>query len=265
MNKYFVESIDGGQLAVYEYGNHAGKALIFLHGFATSHLVWFQQYSDKRLLSSYRIICVDLRGHGQSLLPNSDFSENALWAADLVSIIEQRNINHPCVVAWSYGARMINDYLLKYGQRDIAAVCYVAGASFNDLTAVGPAHQILANMCSIENDIEYACKVFLEKIFSCISNDENYPTIKNEIEKIPVSVKFKLRNRALIYDELFAKLTLPVLAIHGKNDTFLFPKLSEKIASTVKNGEFLLFNSSGHAPFIDEPNRFNTELMNFFE
>ena len=119
MKKYQVESTDGGQIAVYEYGNISGREIVFLHGFAADHHVWFQQYTDDRMILSHRIICVDLRGHGQSLLPDSDFSNNDLWADDLASILEQRKIKQPFIVAWSYGGRVINDYLLKYGQNNI--------------------------------------------------------------------------------------------------------------------------------------------------
>ena len=261
---YAVESTDGNRIAVYEYGNKSGIELVFLHGFATDHHVWFQQYKASALTDCCRIIVLDIRGHGQSFVEDCDYSNNDLWADDLYSVLGKTNIKKPVVVACSYGARMINDYLLRYGSTAIAGINYVAAASLNNPAFIGPDHQLLMSMCSEkENECMQANQQFMHKIFGDIEQADEYELIRKAIEIIPSNVKLQLRNRALIYDDLLASLSVPVMVTHGENDSFVSPDLSRELAKTVLNGQVSIYENAGHAPFVSQAQRFNRELIDF--
>src|SRR4030095_351178 len=55
----------GLQLAVPEYGQPHGKAILLIHGFSACHLGWSKQYQSP-LADEFRLVCLDNRGHGMS-------------------------------------------------------------------------------------------------------------------------------------------------------------------------------------------------------
>ena len=63
-----VQTPDGLNIAVQEWGNPAGRAIVFIHGFSQLHLSWSRQYGSA-LAREFRLITYDLRGHGQSDKP----------------------------------------------------------------------------------------------------------------------------------------------------------------------------------------------------
>ncbi|MFC0386294.1 alpha/beta fold hydrolase, partial [Muricoccus vinaceus] len=68
----FVTSPDGVRLATYEFGNPQGPAILFLHGFAQAALSWDRQLRDPELAREFRMVAIDLRGHGMSAKPEGD-------------------------------------------------------------------------------------------------------------------------------------------------------------------------------------------------
>ena len=103
--------------------------IVFLHGWSQSHLCWAAQTAST-LRDEFRLVAVDLRGHGMSDAPPEaeQYTNSELWADDLAAVIEQLGLERPVLVGWSYGAFVICDYLRKYGQDRVGAIDFVAGA-----------------------------------------------------------------------------------------------------------------------------------------
>lgn len=74
-----VEVDDGGQIHVVERGR--GPALVLLHGFMLSGAAWANQLRD--LADEFRVIAVDLRGHGQSVPGTAGFAVTPEQAGDV--------------------------------------------------------------------------------------------------------------------------------------------------------------------------------------
>ncbi|OOK72403.1 alpha/beta hydrolase family protein [Mycobacterium kansasii] len=56
----FVDSADGARIAVYEEGNPDGPAVVLVHGFPDSHVLW--DGVVPRLAQRFRVIRYDNRG-----------------------------------------------------------------------------------------------------------------------------------------------------------------------------------------------------------
>jgi pimeloyl-ACP methyl ester carboxylesterase len=65
-----------------------------------------------------------------------------------------------------------------------------------------------------------------------------------------------------VRDDLRA-LEIPVLVVHGRHDVYVAPAAASWIADNVRGARLELFEDSGHAPFLDEPERFRTALDSF--
>src|SRR5438552_3214825 len=63
---------NNGKVHYYDIGNHKSKnALIFIHGWTCNADFWKASYNA---FPEYRVIAIDLPGHGQSDKPRADYS-----------------------------------------------------------------------------------------------------------------------------------------------------------------------------------------------
>ena len=58
-------------------------------------------------------------------------------------------------------------------------------------------------------------------------------------------------------------ITVPVLVTHGRSDTVILPAMADYILRHCKSAQASWYDGVGHAPFLEEPLRFNTELKDF--
>src|SRR5690606_13249688 len=61
------------------------------------------------------------------------------------------------------------------------------------------------------------------------------------------------------------KIAIPTLILHGKLDQICSYDLAEQMNVLIKNSTLVPFEKSGHALFIEELDKFNTELLNFIK
>ena len=79
------------------------------------------------------MVTYDLRGHGDSDKPldAAFYRESSRWAQELDSVIAGAHLQRPALVGWSYGGRVICDYLLSYGDDSIAGINFVGATTKN--------------------------------------------------------------------------------------------------------------------------------------
>lgn len=61
------------------------------------------------------------------------------------------------------------------------------------------------------------------------------------------------------------KINVPTLILHGKLDKICSYELAEQMHASIKNSTLIPLEKSGHALFIEELTKFNTELLNFIK
>ena len=60
-----------------------------------------------------------------------------------------------------------------------------------------------------------------------------------------------------------AKFRLPVLVMTGRHDMNVAPLIAWKIHKAIPGSRLVIFERSGHLPFLEEPERFKQEVENF--
>lgn len=94
----FVTS-DGVRVHFEEFG--AGDPVVLIHGWAASRRFW--RYQVPKLAESYRVLTLDLRGHGDSEKPlPADYTARRM-ARDVIDLCEHLRIRAPSVVGHSLG------------------------------------------------------------------------------------------------------------------------------------------------------------------
>lgn len=108
-----VDAPDGTRIAVYEEGNDGGPAVVFVHGWPDSHVVWDGVVA--LLADDHRIIRYDNRGAGASSVPEavSAYSLGRL-ADDFAAVVAALCPGTPVhVVGHDWGAATVWEYLSR--------------------------------------------------------------------------------------------------------------------------------------------------------
>src|SRR5258708_34162750 len=99
----------GTQLYVEESGNPSGQPILFLHGFSQSRLAWRKQMQSD-LANDFRLISMDLRGHGNSDKPQDAYTDSRCWADDVNATISTLRLERPVLTGWRYVRSISENY-----------------------------------------------------------------------------------------------------------------------------------------------------------
>jgi non-heme chloroperoxidase len=270
MEIHTVNGAAGVKLHVREYGKSSGVPILLIHGWSQNHLCWTKQFGSA-LKDQARIVALDLRGHGMSDAPaeTDQYTDGDKWADDIEAVIDQLALDRPILVGWSYGGFIISDYVRKNGQGKIAGINFVDAAivlspkAFGSL--VGPG--FLENAPgACEDDLPTNIAAIRRFLRACIvkpvSQDDFEQFLAFNIVVTP-NVRRALLQRELDFGSLLEEITVPVLVTHGRSDTLVLPAMAEYMLSHCKTAQASWYEGVGHAPFLEEPLRFNTELKRF--
>lgn len=134
---------DGGVIHAIERGQ--GRPLVLLHGVTLRADVWapqFHQLSDR-----FRVIAVDLRGHGRSVAGTDGFGLPRL-AADLATVLEDLDLHDAIVVGHSMGGMTLMTFCGEFPEvlaERVAGVAFVATRASQVFPALlaGPLRQLV--------------------------------------------------------------------------------------------------------------------------
>jgi non-heme chloroperoxidase len=142
--------------------------VLFVHGMLQCHLSWLRQV-EHFSARNFRLTTYDFRGHGGSDKPldPSFYNDSGRLADELKAVMVAANLDRPVLVGWSFGTRIIADYLLKFGSSDLAGINLIAPVTSPDPNRFGPGIKTLAQT----RDEDFATSVqgtraFLRECFS---------------------------------------------------------------------------------------------------
>jgi pimeloyl-ACP methyl ester carboxylesterase len=267
MTVHTVRGGDGLRLHVREWGRVDGPPILFIHGWSVNHLCWVRQY-ESALAGEFRLVAFDLRGHGMSEAPlePGHYTDGKLWAADLAAVIEHLGLDRPVLVGWSYGPFVMCDYIGEYGQDRIAAMNFAGGATKLGESAfgtfVGPAflsHFVGATVDDLPTNIA-TMRSFVRACAATPIAEDDLETVICSAVAVPAAIRAGLAARDLDFDDVLRELDVPVLLSQGRKDAVVLPAMTEHVLETCPTAEVSWYDGAGHAPFLEDPERFNREL-----
>lgn len=267
MKSYYIKGGSGTKLFVNEGGNPYGVPILFVHSLSQSRMSWIKQLSSYSL-KKFRLIAFDLRGHGLSDKPHDGYHEAENWAEDINSIISYLELHKPLLVGWSYGGKVVCDYIKIYGEDNISGINLVdagTSSSVSGGTYYTPAFQdILPGFISTDAlTSSDTLQQFVNLLFYINPPTRDFYYIFGYNMVVPPYVREAIVTRTASYDELLSTIKKPVLLTHGLQDKILYSTQSIYNSSLIANPTVSLYNNTGHSPFWEKTSRFNHELASF--
>ena len=255
MNSQKITGGGGVQLHLVEAGNPNGRPLLFIHGLSQSWRAWSRQiFSD--LADDYRLVAMDIRGHGLSDKPREGYGDSRLWADDVNAVIQTLGLDHPILSGWSYGPLIMLDYIRHYGEDGISGMQFVGGVTkLGSEEAMSVLSPEFINLVPgfFSTDVEESVRALESLIRLCLyeepAAEELYLMLGYNVSVPP-------------YD-LMPKLRKPVLITYGANDAVVKQSVIEQQMSSLANSQVQIMANAGHAPFWDDAPTFNQRLRAF--
>jgi len=259
----------GVQLHAVETGNPKGRPIVFIHGFSQCGMNWIRQLNSD-LADTFRLVAVDLRGHGLSGNPPESYGDSKMWADDIDALIRTLELDHPVLCGWSYGPLVILDYIRHYGEDHISGANFIGGitkiGSEEAASVLTPEFlSLIPGFFSMDaKESVTALASLVRMCFASKLSDEEFYLMLGYNVSVPTYVRQGLFSRSFDNDDLLPKIRKPVLISHGEADAVVsltvFERQMNRIATAQKH-----VMATGHACFWDDPAAYNQRLRKFVE
>jgi pimeloyl-ACP methyl ester carboxylesterase len=246
-----------------------GRPLVFVHG-AWVGLRFFQPQLAG-LSGAYRTVAFDFRGHGRSEKTDHGHTIEQ-YAHDLRAFLDRREIDDGVLVGWSLGALVSWEYVDRYGTDGVAALVNVdMEPSPGDWSGEGAGRYDADQLREIHAGVQRNHLEFTDRLHANLlkepPSDETRRMMFDEASRCPPSVKSSIILDATTcdYRDVLPEVDVPSLVCAGADEKWRSVAAVERSRELLPDAEFELFEESGHALTIEEPERFNRVLGRFVE
>jgi pimeloyl-ACP methyl ester carboxylesterase len=260
----------GTRLHLVEAGEPRGPSILFLHGCSQSWLTWDRQLRSE-LARRYRLVALDLRGHGASDRPRDGYDDSRMWADDVHAAIRELDLDQPILCGWSYGPLVILDYVRHYGEKLIGGIHMVGAVTKlgSEAAAAALSAEFLAIVPGLfSRDVDEAVGALQSLLQLCFVREPEEPdryTMLGFGVSVPPFVRQALLTRVVDNDDLLPTIAKPVLITHGARDAVVRPEVVAQHRALLSHAQVDIMPGAGHAPFRDDAERFNQRLGAFRE
>jgi non-heme chloroperoxidase len=270
MKHHTIAGGGGTQLHVVETGNPSGRPIVFIHGISQCWLAWSRQLNSE-LRDRYRLVAMDMRGHGLSEKPRDAYADSKLWADDIGAVLQVLNLDRPVLCGWSYGPLVILDYIRHYGEKRLGGIAFVDGIT--KLGSEEAASVITPEFLNLvpgffSTDAEESTRSLQSLLRLCVAHEpapeDLYPMLGYNVS-VPPFVREALLSRSFDNDDLLPMLRKPVLIVHGDRDPAVKPSVVDQHKASLPHAEVAMMPNAAHAPFWDDAPAFNGRLHTFCE
>ena len=231
----------------------SGPIILFIHGTASAHEVWEKQYSSLSA-SHFRIIGIDLRGHGSSTNPGGICTiEDHI--NDLKETLDHINIKEPItIIGHSFGAILAAKFAEKYPDL-VSKLLLVSLPARIPRILIKYYKWLLGKPLELLNKkVKFILKLPVKKRLKlAVSTDIN---IIREIWRESISWDF-LKQVPRIY--------CPVYLSVGRFDYVALRSMVKRLHQELPNSSYKVFNWSSHTCMEDEPVEFNNWILSSLE
>ncbi|MEH7180446.1 alpha/beta fold hydrolase [Neobacillus vireti] len=253
-------NLNGKSVCYNEKGK--GSPIVLLHGFCGSNGYWDNILS--KLSENYRVIALDLPGHGESANLEGDVSIEDI-ADHIKDVLDYLNVAQVTMFGHSLGGYIALAFAEKYSQM-------VNGFSLIHSTAYPDSEEAKKGReAGVEKVRQEGVPAFIDGLIPKLFSPDNIEKNQNEIttaKEIGYTTSPKGVMKTLIAmknrpdrNSVLERAEIPVLLIAGEKDQII---PSEKTFSVSKsNIKHVLLKDSGHMSMYENPSELAKKMIEF--
>ena len=268
----FFTTTDGASIYYEEIGQ--GPALIMVHGW-TANMAFFDRQVDA-LSQKYRLIRLDLRGHGKS--DRSDVTERGLnlqtLGRDLHELMDELKLEKASLMGWSMGVMVIWDYIRQFGCDRIDKLFLVDMTPKNIIDDEWPfglmgteTFQSSEGFAAFAaSDWQTAASMFAPGMFAN-GQAEDEELLKWVIEQSQANVAhimvfLQLSMSMADYRDVLGTISVPTLLLYGENSVMYGSAVGAKVHEMIPDSTLVIL-PGGHIMQMEHPDEFNEAVLAF--
>ncbi|HEX9963244.1 MAG TPA: alpha/beta hydrolase [Pyrinomonadaceae bacterium] len=237
--------------------NDVGKgknALVFIHGWTCNAEFWRQSVNE---FPDYRVIAVDLPGHGQSDKPRTDYSME-YFAKSIEAVIKDAGIKKVVLVGHSMGTPVIRRFYRLYPEKTLGLV--IVDGALRPFAPKAVMEQFIAPMRT--NYKETAVKM-IDGMLTPVRDAALKQQIRAAMLATPDHVAISAMD-AMADDKIWTddKINVPVLAIMAESPAWK-PDTAEFYRTLAPNLDFRMWQGVSHFLMMERPQVFNQSVRFF--
>lgn len=251
---------DGHDLAYYDLGS-GSEALVFIHGWTCSSTLW--GHEDRLFRRHYRLLLVDLPGHGGSYADTLESSEKVeysqeLFARSVKAVLDDASVTAAILVGHSMGGP-VSTMVLRLFPHVVRGIIYVDSFFHSPETYMsGVERRELAKKLQSDND-------FGAMINNSYWTERTTPETRTKIKETMMATNPYVRINAVTTDSLphafrFEEVYhVPALLIATPERASIDPHWLHHIPEL----KISVWEDHGHFLFMEDRERFATEVEEF--
>lgn len=266
----YLETKDGAKIYYEDHGK--GQPIVLVHGWLCSSKFW--QKNVPELAKEFRVVTLDLRGHGNSSKTLSGHTIEQ-YGRDVRSVIELLDLRNFTLVGWSLGGPVVLSYYEQFGKDGrVKALGLVDSDPFPFSPADWNSHALQnynynamnATFLALASDPKKFTTAFTGRMFKQKPSDADVDWVVAELIKTPPWIAIAIYSDFVMSD--YAK-TLPIVKIPllvFAADSGVFPKgiaMGKALAGMAPRGTFVPIEDGGHVLFYEQAQKFNSTLAGF--
>jgi len=250
-----------GKIAFSDKGK--GRAVVLLHGFLGSKEIW--RDTRDALAKHFRVICVDLPGHGQSDCFGYVHSMD-LMAKAVKAVLDKLRLKKYVLVGHSMGGYAALAFAELFPEH-VKGLCLFHSTSYPD-SEVKKKDRDKA-IASVKRDPNVYVRATIQNLFAA----KNLKFFKKELA-FATQIARKIQKRGIVNslegmkdrpsrDILLHYATYPIQFIIGKYDNVLPMQPLVDQSKLPKKKHVLILENSGHMGFLEQPDTCIKHLKRF--
>ena len=267
----FVE-VEGVRVHFQEAGNPNGPALLLIHGFASSTLVWskvFLPLAD----AGFRVIAVDMLGFGYSGKPRNGAYTIAGQANLLTGLMDRLNINRATLVGSSYGGAVAATCALDHPRRVEKLV--LIGIVNNNRPLGYKLMRFFGSpvVGDIVSPLLIGSRRLLRRRMKRVYDRHEWELDERRVDARHFLLRAAGTQRAMIrtvrgWDaERISReahlISHPTLLLWGENDCEIPLADGERLHERIPGSRLIVFLNCGHVPHEEYPEEFTKVVVDF--
>jgi len=264
----FITTNDGIKIHYEEKGQ--GQSLLLIHAWSFSS--YFFRGNMDELSKHYRVINMDLRGHGDSEKPAWGYRISRM-AKDVKDLIEALDLKDVTLLGWSMGASIIWSYIDLFGNEHLAKIILVDQSPRQYFTPQWKWGQLgcydAEALAILSTRLEYDAEgVARGMVATCLARKptaEEENTFVSEMMKCPgwVQATIMADHTNLDWRDLLPQIKLPALVLVCRKSKVFPWQGSAYVGEKIPNAQTVFFEESSHIPFYEEADKFNQVVRDF--
>ena len=244
---------DDGVMIYYDVRGQGDKNLVFVHGWGCDRSIWQNQVDE--FAKDYRVVTIDLAGHGQSGHGRTRWTM-AAFGADVAAVCNKLKLQNTVLIGHSMGGPVILEAARRLPGR---LVGLVGVDNFQDFGGTPSKEAATKFADKFKPDFPKAAELFARSMFPPTADSAMVARVAHKMASEPANIGIEALTATMMYDykPALAEVRLPIRTISSDQyPTFI--DANNKIAASFA---VRIMHGTGHFPHLVDPPTFNRLLQ----